>query len=102
MGKRKRNRNCRRAAGIFLAALLLLPLAGCGNGTADVVLTTGFHRNEVFRLADASCSLAEVKVYLATEQNLYDLHGTDLHKLEMLDRLLQTSQSECQLKRVNN
>ena len=79
MGKRKRNRNCRRAAGIFLAALLLLPLAGCGNGTADVVLTTGFHRNEVFRLADASCSLAEVKVYLATEQNLYEsVYGADI------------------------
>ena len=37
-----------------------------------MVLTTGFHRNEVFRLADASCSLAEARVYLATEQNLYE------------------------------
>ena len=45
---------------------------------------------------------ARKKAEWLTEQNLYDLHGTDLHKLEMLDRLLQTNQSECQLKRLNN
>ena len=44
-----------------------------------MVLTTGFQRNEVFRLADASCSLAEAKVYLATEQNLYEeVYGADI------------------------
>ena len=37
-----------------------------------------------------------------TEQNMYDLHGTDLHRTEMLDRILQANLSECQLKRINN
>ena len=80
MGKRKENRRrASRICAFFLAALLLLPLAGCGDGTLDVVLTTGFHRNEVFRLADASCSLAEARVYLATEQNLYEsVYGEEI------------------------
>ncbi len=69
-----------RAVAFVLAVLLLLSLTGCGNGeTKDIVLTTGFHRDEVFRLADTSCSLAEVMVYLTTEQNLYEsVYGSDI------------------------
>ena len=80
MGKRKeKKRRAARFRAFCLAALSALFLAGCGRGTLDVVLTTGFQRNEVFRLADASCSLAEAKVYLATEQNLYEeVYGSDI------------------------
>ena len=45
---------------------------------------------------------AQKKAEWLTEQNLYDLHGTDLHRTEMLDKILQANLPECQLKRINN
>lgn len=80
MERRKGKTKSLRAAALLLAALLFSSLTGCAaDGTMDVVLTTGFHRNEVFRLGDSSCSLAEVKVYLTTEQNLYEsVYGADI------------------------
>ncbi|HJC57534.1 MAG TPA: peptidylprolyl isomerase [Candidatus Eisenbergiella intestinipullorum] len=73
MENRRKRRKGGRFAALFSAVCLLAALTGCaGGGTKDIVLTTGFHRNEVFRLADASCSLPEVMIYLTTEQNLYE------------------------------
>lgn len=78
MNGRKKLRSKVKRAALFL--IMLLPLMGCKNAeTVDIVLTTGFHRNEVFRLEDTSCSLAEVMVYLTTEQNLYEtVYGKDI------------------------
>ena len=45
---------------------------------------------------------AQKKAEWLTEQNMYDLHGTDLHRAEMLDKILQANLPECQLKRINN
>ena len=82
MNKRKKEKGRRHSrAGVLLLVFgLLLSLTGCAGGeTMEIVLTTGFHRNEVFRLADRSCSLAELMVYLTTEQNLYEsVYGSDI------------------------
>lgn len=43
---------------ILLCALLL---CGCGR---SLVITTGFGRNDVFRLGKSSCKMAELRVYL--------------------------------------
>lgn len=54
-------------------------LQGCGRtaydnetGTKKIVLTTGFAKDEVFRLEDMSCSEAEMRVYLTNIQNQYE------------------------------
>lgn len=60
----------------FLALLVCLVtvlggLTACGGGTR-VVFTTGFGKDEVFRIADESCTRAEIMVYLTTTQNRYE------------------------------
>ena len=37
-----------------------------------MVFTTGFGKDEVFRIADESCTRAEIMVYLTTTQNRYE------------------------------
>jgi len=55
---------------LCLAALL----SGCGR---SLVITTGFGRNEVFRLGKNRCRLAEVRVYLLDLQKQNEtLYGT--------------------------
>ncbi len=52
---------------------LLLAMTGCGdNENKKVVLTTGFEKNEVFRIEDVSCMLPEIMVYLTNTQNQYE------------------------------
>ncbi|MBQ8139020.1 MAG: peptidylprolyl isomerase [Lachnospiraceae bacterium] len=57
------------ALGILLVFLYPLSLTGCGT---KVVLTTGFGKDEVFRLSDRSCYLPEIMVYLTDIQNQYE------------------------------
>ena len=64
--------------------VLLLMLSLClGSVTAcgpfKVVFTTGFGRNEVFRIENAVCELPEVMVYLTNTQNRYeDVYGAEV------------------------
>lgn len=74
----KQSRRKFRIKGIALM-LAMLMLAGTitacgskdGNGT-KVVLTTGFDKNEVFRIETMSCTLPEIMVYLTNIQNRYE------------------------------
>lgn len=58
--------------------LTVLLLTGCGDGmqlsggTTRIVLTTGFNRDEVFRIEKSSCSLAEITIYLTNTKNQYE------------------------------
>lgn len=63
----------------FLAILLMLSLmtTGCKmklneQGNTRVVLTTGFDKDEVFRIDKSSCRLPEVMVYLTNMKNQYE------------------------------
>lgn len=65
------------AAGVAVGMLM-----GCGDsggmGT-KVVLTTGFDRDEIFRIETSSCSLPELMVYLTTIQNRYEsVYGREI------------------------
>lgn len=51
--------------------VIMALLSGCGNGT-KVVFTTGFGKDEIFRIGDASCTKAELLVYLTTTGNRYE------------------------------
>ena len=67
-----RNRNRRMAAALLTVLLLLL--SGCMDSLkgSKVVLTTGFEKNEVFRIEDMSCTLPEAMVYLINTKNRYE------------------------------
>ena len=65
----------KRMLGIVLAFLMLgSTLMGCAKDTENmkVVLTTGFGKDEIFRIEDVSCSKAEIMVYLTNMQNRYE------------------------------
>ena len=66
---------------IFFVVSFLL--TGCGQnvGKMKVVLTTGFSKNEVFRIEEVSCTVPEIMVYLTNIQNRYEvqLFGTSLY-----------------------
>lgn len=61
-----------RITALFLTAGILL--SGCSReqDNMKVVLTTGFGKNEVFRIEEISCSKAEIMVYLTNIQNHYE------------------------------
>lgn len=75
----------------FLSMLLCLCLCGCGkdeaentkteNSNTKVVLTTGFAEDEIFRIGESSCCLAEAMVYMTNMQNQYEsVYGTQIWK----------------------
>ena len=67
---------------IFLAAMLL-SLTACDQAGTKVVLTTGFAKNEVFRIEDMSCRLPEAMVYLVTMQNQYEeVYGEEIWQVK--------------------
>ena len=46
-------------------------ISGCGKNT-EIVLTTDFDRDEVFRIEQSSCYVPEIMVYLVNCENQYD------------------------------
>lgn len=64
----------------FLLTVMVINIAGCSKFKGEgkkVVLTTGFSKNEVFRMGDMSCTLPEIMVYLTNIQNQYEsVYGT--------------------------
>lgn len=73
----KRKRICVLAVSLFLA----MCLGGCEgiNRDTKIVLTTGFTKDEVFRIESASCYKKEVMVYLTNLQNQYEqVYGTEI------------------------
>lgn len=79
-----RNRNRRMAAALLTVLLLLLP--GCMDSLkgSKVVLTTGFEKNEVFRIEDMSCTLPEAMVYLINTKNRYEsVYGREIWNVSL-------------------
>lgn len=76
-------KNGKNKGKIILAVLLFtaLFLTGCSriNRDTKIVLTTGFTKDEVFRIETASCYKKEVMVYLTNLQNRYEqVYGTEI------------------------
>ena len=64
---------------LFLSMMLLLP--GCQEKEKDtrLVLTTGFRRDEIFRIETMSCMMPEIMVYLTNTQNQYEsVYGEEI------------------------
>lgn len=103
----KRNKT-KKAVALFLSCLLLLTAAGCGqketdstDGSTTVVLTTGFAKDEVFRIGTESCSKAEVLVYLTNMQNQYEsIYGAEIWERKIGDKTLQEKLKDVVLSRL--
>ncbi len=73
----------RKWAGAFAAALFMAGVSvGCGRDAGigtKVVLTTGFGKDEVFRIETSVCTLPEIMVYLTNIQNRYEsVYGPEI------------------------
>ena len=55
----------------MLCLSLLLTACGGQKNSTKIVLTTGFSKNEIFRIDDKSCKLPEAMVYLTFMKNQY-------------------------------
>ena len=73
-----RNRMKKLAA--VCAILSVVTLVACnGRDGTRVVFTTGFGKDEVFRIEDESCRKDEIMVYLTTIQNQYEsVYGEEI------------------------
>jgi len=77
MKLRFKNIICRMVLALAIAILL----SGCekADKNTDIVFTTEFGEDEVFRIDNASCSLPEIKVYMRTSQDQYEsLFGSEI------------------------
>ena len=67
---------------VFMIGFLL---TGCGklNEDTKIVLTTGFAKDEVFRIETSSCYKPEVMVYLTNMQNQYEqVYGKEIWEVD--------------------
>ena len=79
-------RAVRKWMAVFLCSLMLLTLSGCekGEGEVKLVLTTGFKKDEIFRIETMSCTLPEVMVYLTNTQDQYEsVYGAEIWKTNL-------------------
>lgn len=73
----------KRMACLLVGMLCLSSLTGCGSKNEEsntkVVLTTGFEKDEIFRIESISCKLPEIMVYLTNTQNQYEsVYGSEI------------------------
>ncbi len=98
-------RNRKKIVVCFLViGILMLQLAGCGNNDADgvkVVLTTGFEKDEIFRIETISCTLPEMMVYLTNIQNQYEsAYGTEIWNINLGDVTLEQNVKDIALAQI--
>lgn len=76
----------KRITALLLGVLLLVAAGGCKKEDADtkLVLTTGFRKDEIFRIETMSCTLPEVMVYLTNTQDQYEsVYGKEIWKTDL-------------------
>lgn len=91
---------------ILIAAVAIIILCGvlfaaCGRDGTRVVFTTGFAKDEVFRIEDESCKMDELMVYLTTIQNQYEnVYGEEIWNASLNDVTLEENVKETVLARI--
>ena len=85
-----------------LGVSMMTGLTACGGSDGTkVVFTTGFGKNEVFRIGDESCSKAEIMIYLTTTQNQYaNVYGTEIWNTSLNGVTLEDNVKETVLARI--
>lgn len=75
--------------------------AACGGDGTRVVFTTGFAKDEIFRIEDESCKKDELMVYLTTIQNQYEnVYGEQIWNASLNDVTLEENVKETVLARI--
>ena len=97
---KKKKSKCAMAAAVFCMAALLMN--GCGQEEkTKVVLTTGFEKDEVFRIDDVSCYKPEIMVYLTNTQNQYEqVYGSRIWETQLNGVTLEENVKETVLAKV--
>ncbi|MCR5255797.1 MAG: peptidylprolyl isomerase [Acetatifactor sp.] len=73
----------RSVCNLILLGIITLSLCGCEIKGKEIVFTTGFAGNEVFKINDLSCTESEVLVYLTNIQKAYEkVYGSDIWESE--------------------
>lgn len=89
---------------ILSLCIIALQLSACGGRNADgvnVVLTTGFDKDEVFRIGATSCTLPEIMVYLTNIQNQYEgIYGTEIRTANLGDITLEDNVKDMALAQI--
>lgn len=86
---------------VVLLCICLLSACGKGNSNTKVVLTTGFERDEVFRIDKVSCKKSEIMVYLTNTQNQYEqVFGPEIWEQDFGGKTLEESVKETVLARI--
>lgn len=89
---------------LFLILFFALPiLSGCRSGklATEVVLTSDFLDNEVFRLEGHPCMKNEIMVYLANSENQYsEVFGSDIWSVPVGEGTLEDSYKDNILARI--
>ncbi|MBE5867914.1 MAG: peptidylprolyl isomerase [Lachnospiraceae bacterium] len=96
------NRSLGRRIFCLLAVfVVLLTACGKGGGGTTVVLTTGFRKDEVFRIDSVSCTLPEIMVYLTNTQNQYEsVYGKQIWDTDMDGVTLEENVKDTVLARI--
>lgn len=76
----RNNRLIRTIAYVLVMSCFLGMVTGCSKeGNTKIILTTGFEKDEVFRLGDSNCTTPEIMVYLTNLQNQYEaIYGKEI------------------------
>lgn len=102
-GMKRRSRTHYKAL-MLAMALLVSSLTGCGNKTdtdTKIVLTTGFDKDEIFRIEEMSCTLPEIMVYLTTTQNQYEnVYGEKIWEADLEGITLEENVKETVLAKI--
>ncbi len=69
----------KKVAAVTLLLLLLLTSCGEEGGSAKVIFTTGFGKDDVFRIGNGVCTVPEIMVYLTNTANQYEnVYGPEI------------------------
>lgn len=91
-------------AAALSAVLCLGSMTACGNGEGNgtkVVFTTGFGKDEVFRIGDETCKKDELMIYLTNIQNQYEsVYGVEIWNTTLDGVTLEENVKETVLARI--
>ena len=98
-----KNKNKNRIA-IFTCILCLIAgllFTACGENATRVVFTTGFGKDEVFRIDNSVCKKSELMVYLTTIQQQYEeVYGPQVWNIQKNEITLEDNVKETVLARI--
>lgn len=89
---------------VLVLVFLMGTMTGCGNKedtNTKVVLTTGFAKDEIFRIESISCTLPEIMVYLTNTQNQYEsVYGLEIWQANVEGVTLEQNIKDTALARI--